>query len=513
MQDRLPSEIARETFKILAGKRLAPTPENYQAHYHEVAGTLAPAFFPSEQLRHVVAGLPSRNPGQEKHLGLLSSAIGQRSWDKLGAALAGYASYATPTAAPSTASTPLDGQEPAVPGAHVVALQEQVARLIECAQPALGGDDARFLAQTDEILRMLRQPHHEPMSVKTALGNFAHRLSFAAEDQAEIRASLLGLLHTVFENIGELCVEDRWLRGQIDGLLHAATPPLNLRRLDDIERRLRDVIFKQTEAKGRATEAQAQMRQLLATFVERLSQMSESSSVYHGKIEHCARLIEQATSIEELGPVLQDAIVATRAMANDMAHSRDELQAMRAKTEQAEEQIAQLHIELDRASSQARHDALTGVLNRRGLDEAMAREIATARRKSHALCVALLDLDNFKKLNDQLGHDAGDSALQHLAEVARLSLRPQDALARYGGEEFVIVLPDTALEAAIATLTRLQRELTTRYFLNGKDKLLITFSAGVAQVAETESMADALKRADGAMYLAKRTGKNRVLGA
>ena len=513
MPDRLPSEIARETFKILAEKRLPPTPENYQARYHEVAGTLAPAFFPSEQLRQVVAGLPSRNPGQEKHLGLLSSAIGQRSWDKLGSALAGYGGYATPAASSASSFTPLDGPEPSGSRTDVAALQEQVARLIECALPALGVDDTRFLTQTEEMLRMLRQSHHEPMSVKTALGNFAHRLSFAAEDQAEIRGSLLGLLHTVFENIGELCVDDRWMRGQIDGLLHASTPPLNLRRLDDVERRLRDVIFKQTEAKGRATEAQAQMQQLLATFVERLSQMSESSTVYHGKIEQCARLIEQASSIEELGSVLQDAILATRAMASDMAHSRDELQAMRVKTEQAEEQIARLRTELDRASSQARHDELTGVLNRRGLDEAMAREIATARRKGHALCVALLDLDNFKKFNDQLGHDAGDAALQHLAEVARQSLRPQDSLARYGGEEFVIVLPDTGLEAAIATLTRLQRELTTRYFLNGGDKLLITFSAGVAQVAQVENMAEALKRADGAMYLAKRTGKNRVLGA
>jgi diguanylate cyclase len=194
-------------------------------------------------------------------------------------------------------------------------------------------------------------------------------------------------------------------------------------------------------------------------------------------------------------------------------HSRDELQAMRAKTEQAEHEISLLHVELDRVSAQARHDALTGALNRRGLDEAMTREIATAARKGTVLCVALLDLDNFTKINDQLGHEGGDAALLHLTEVARQSIRPQDSLARYGGEEFVILLPDTSLEAGIAILKRLQRELTTRYFLRGNDKVLITFSAGVAQMGPGEDMASALKRADGAMYLAKRTGKNRVLGA
>jgi diguanylate cyclase len=92
-------------------------------------------------------------------------------------------------------------------------------------------------------------------------------------------------------------------------------------------------------------------------------------------------------------------------------------------------------------------------------------------------------------------------------------MRPQDTLARYGGEEFVILLPDTPLDKGVEAMTRLQRELTKRFFLAGADKVLITFSAGVAQLAANEKGADAIKRADQAMYLAKRAGKNRVLAA
>jgi diguanylate cyclase len=91
-------------------------------------------------------------------------------------------------------------------------------------------------------------------------------------------------------------------------------------------------------------------------------------------------------------------------------------------------------------------------------------------------------------------------------------MRPQDTLARYGGEEFVILLPDTDLEHGIATLTRLQRELTKKFFLRDNMKVLITFSAGVAQLGPDEAAIDGIKRADQAMYVAKRTGKNRVLG-
>src|SRR5690606_38576329 len=136
-----------------------------------------------------------------------------------------------------------------------------------------------------------------------------------------------------------------------------------------------------------------------------------------------------------------------------------------------------------------------------------------AGRQAAPLCVALLDLDNFKALNDRLGHATGDEALVHLAEVARQVLRPQDQLARYGGEEFVILLPDTEVDDGVRIMQRLQRELTKRYFLKGEERVLITFSAGVAQVKGESDGPEALRRADQAMYLAKRSGKNRVVPA
>nr|WP_315208503.1 diguanylate cyclase [uncultured Albidiferax sp.] len=516
MAERSPAEIARETFRLLSVKKLAPTPENYQILYHEVAGTMVPAHFPFERLRLIAAALPAKNPGQQKQCGLLESAITQRSWDGVQNALVGYAGFGMLGTAPSgnsgfgDSSFAAPASTPANP-ALTPEFMEQIARLIDNALPALGTDDPRFLEQARELLAFIRQPVPDLPRTKTMLANFTHRLSFTAEDQFEIKNALLQLLHLVFTNIGELCLDDQWLRGQIDALVLASTPPLSLRRLDDVQRRLVDVIAKQSEAKARAFEAQTQMRQLLAAFVDRLSLMGESSGVYHGKIEECARQIEQVQNIEELGPVLQTALSATRSMALDTQNSRDQLQAMREKTEHAEAEISKLHLELDRVSAQARHDPLTGALNRRGLDEAIQREIANARRKGTPLCLALLDIDNFKKLNDDLGHEAGDEALTHLANVTRESMRPQDTLARYGGEEFVIVLPDTLLELGVGTLTRLQRELTKKFFLRDNQKVLITFSAGVAQLGSDESGSDCIKRADQAMYLAKRNGKNRVL--
>ncbi|PJF46268.1 MAG: GGDEF domain-containing protein, partial [Candidatus Thermofonsia Clade 3 bacterium] len=158
-----------------------------------------------------------------------------------------------------------------------------------------------------------------------------------------------------------------------------------------------------------------------------------------------------------------------------------------------------------------RSDQLTGALNRRGMEEAFARELSRVARLGSPLSVALLDIDHFKRLNDHLGHQAGDRALVHLAQVVRSLLRPTDSLARYGGEEFLILLPNTAAEEAERVLQRVQRELTRQFFLHNNQRMLITFSAGVVELMPGEDRDSVIARADAAMYRAKASGRNRVV--
>ena len=159
-----------------------------------------------------------------------------------------------------------------------------------------------------------------------------------------------------------------------------ASPPLSLRRLDDVERRIKEMMFKQVMAKGRQMEAQEEMRRMLATFVERLSQMTESTSAHHQKMEESARKIEQAKSLEDIGPVMKEVVSTTRSIAMEISNTHQELRSMREKVNATQAEIARLQHELDTASTQARHDTLTGALNRKGLDEALVREIADGGR-------------------------------------------------------------------------------------------------------------------------------------
>ena len=513
MSEKKPFEIARETLKQLTLQKLPPTPANYLALYNEIAGVPVIAPFPADILRDISKSLPVKTPGQQKQRGLLDYAIDRLNWDGVKTALMAYGSFApmtggddAPAAAPKTG---LNASAPAL----TTEFLGQMGRLIEYTQPALGTDDERFGELSKTLTSALRQSGGDILALKSMLLSYSDRVSFVAEDQAEIKKALLKLLHMVFENIADLSLDEQWLKGQMDALMQASTPPLSLRRLDDVERRLKDVIFKQKDAKEHALQAQNEMRDMLAAFIDRLSDMAKSTGSFHEKLEENARQIEQAKTLSEIAPVLKEVISATRNMAHQSKTSGDELQVMRDRAIQTDAELIKLHQELDRVSTQARHDPLTGALNRKGLEEAVEREISSVRRKDTPLCMALLDIDNFKKLNDTMGHATGDIALAHLAKVARECMRPQDTLARYGGEEFVILLPDTPLDKGIEAMTRLQRELTKKFFLAGTEKILITFSAGVAQLAPDETGGDAIKRADKAMYLAKRAGKNRVLGA
>jgi diguanylate cyclase (GGDEF)-like protein len=168
----------------------------------------------------------------------------------------------------------------------------------------------------------------------------------------------------------------------------------------------------------------------------------------------------------------------------------------------------------DELRQQAIHDPLTGLFNRRYLDETLPREMDRAQRLSAPLCVVMLDIDGFKQFNDSFGHGPGDSLLREFAKILRKHLRKSDISCRYGGDEFVLVMPDSSIadtQERVEQIRRLLDELQhTQYGEQSLDT--ITLSAGIASMPDhgkTES--ELLKAADEAMYTAKQGGRNRVV--
>lgn len=161
---------------------------------------------------------------------------------------------------------------------------------------------------------------------------------------------------------------------------------------------------------------------------------------------------------------------------------------------------------------QALTDHLTGALNRRALQIEAQREISRSARYGYPLCVLLVDVDLFKRLNDSFGHAAGDLALQSVSEALRQGLRTQDVVARSGGEEFTILLPQGNIEGARTVAERLRHRIETLQLSYEGAALHVSVSVGVAQMDPGDTNFEAAVRcADHAMYVAKERGRNRVV--
>lgn len=350
-------------------------------------------------------------------------------------------------------------------------------------------------------------------ALEKQLRQFWIKVELHAGDNAKIHDGLVRLLRLLVENIGEMVEDEDWLFGQIAILQEIIDKPMDRRAIADAERSLRNAVIQQGMLKQSLNDAKSTLKSLMTSFIDRLGEITESTGEYHQKIEAYSKKIGKSNNITELSHLLEDIMQDTRIIQASALRSHEELVGTRKQVDEAQAKIQKLEQELNQVSELVQQDQLTGALNRRGMDAAFEREATRADRSHHPLSVALLDIDNFKRLNDTLGHQAGDQALVHLSSVIKETLRPSDSVARYGGEEFVIVLPEIGLEEAAATVERLQRELTKKFFLHENDRVLVTFSAGVAQRAPEESQEDVIGRADKAMYEAKKTGKNRVVMA
>lgn len=177
---------------------------------------------------------------------------------------------------------------------------------------------------------------------------------------------------------------------------------------------------------------------------------------------------------------------------------------------------------LERIQELADHDDLTGLYNRRYIMESLRREIARHKRHDSTFSVILIDLDNFKEVNDNFGHSAGDRLLREFGRCTEKALRGMDIVgstngaetefARYGGEEFIVILPDTGIEGALQAAERL-RSQQEQLLQQHRTVPHVTLSAGVAEYVAGESIESLLRRVDHALYEAKHGGRNRVCDA
>ena len=438
-------------------------------------------------------------------------------WDTDGDAQTVEALAGEPAAAPATA--PAAPTEPASPATAAIvdewrAVTADFERTVATALPA---DDERARELADRLAKLAQRIDTEGASPAVAAAvavacNEARRL---LAQRHHLVDELGALARELTAGLTELAEDDSWARGQAEAMLARLGPAeggaaLSVRSVRATQELLAQTRRQQQRLKGERDHAREALKTLVHNLMAELSALGGSTGRFGDQLETYAETIEQSDSLDSLASLVRSMIQQSREVQSEVASASERLQAGQAEAVQLSTRVRELESELRRLSEEVSIDALTQVANRRGLAEAFAAESARHSRDGSVLAVALIDIDNFKRLNDSLGHSVGDQALKSLATRVRAALRPVDHVARFGGEEFVLLLPATEIPAAQEALTRLQRDLTASLFMHDGRDVFVTFSAGVTAWRVGEALEPAIERADEALYEAKRMGKNRT---
>ncbi|MBL0009830.1 MAG: diguanylate cyclase [Nitrosomonas sp.] len=563
LKDSNPTNISRETLRQLASLRIPPTPDNYYKLYHRISGNsgdgvdsavatltnqLKPVDNPTPE--SVVAWgntIEALLKQLEKKQGALTIAkkreginrvLAKFSKDsnqlhgKLKALVDSWEMFAGATQEsntdgqvqnPSSQVPQVDSdiqdyqskdviREQSHIAGHTDQLLELLAQILEHVVARLI-DDVILAEEARTLAHRVRKIQDKPGMEQFTAGfqQFCRKFDAYGERGLRLQQGLLKLLNMLMDSTGELLGEDQWIGVRISKLRETISRPLDQRVIAQAEHYLEEITQRQ-EIIGRSlSEAKVTLKQMVTSLITNIEELTDTTGEYHNKLEQYSEKISSTDDIKELNQLLVLIMEETSQMQKSTSNYRNEFLAARAEVSLAQNKINQLETELLEMGEKVHEDHLTGILNRRGLDNAFERETSRSMRHQIPVCYALLDIDNFKMLNDTHGHKVGDDALVYLVESIKDTTRPEDVVSRYGGEEFVILLPNTTLEEAVHILSRIRRNLTKKFFLHENKRLLITFSAGIAQLQPGESQESIFKRADEALYRAKRGGKNQIL--
>jgi len=319
-----------------------------------------------------------------------------------------------------------------------------------------------------------------------------------------------GLCRELSGSLVDLAEDDSWARGQAEAMNNTLAQGLSGRGVRTVSELLAGTRERQRSLRDERTKARDSLKGLIQRMLTELGELGQHTDRFQNNVGRYADAIERADSLESLAGTVREMVEESRSVQGLVSQTQARLTLEHDRAAALTQRVDELEGELRRLSNEVHTDQLTQVANRRGLIQAFGIEQAKSERESTRVALALLDIDNFKKLNDSLGHHAGDIALKSLAERTQASLRPGDMVARYGGEEFVLMLPNTPLDEAQAVLVRLQRSLSSALFNHEGKDVFVTFSAGVTLYRPGETLEAALDRADVALYEAKHTGKNRA---
>jgi diguanylate cyclase len=250
-----------------------------------------------------------------------------------------------------------------------------------------------------------------------------------------------------------------------------------------------------------------ELQKILTEMIRQLGSSGIKLDTRDHSLESYTEKLIQSTSIEDMAAIAQKIVSDTKAV---VSASRN----LKKQMDETVTEIYTLKEELKGIKQTARTDVLTGLLNRRGFDQAISKTRQDAITHNNTFSIILTDIDHFKKVNDTHGHLIGDNVLKMISRLLKEQIKGKDIAARFGGEEFVLVLPETPLNGAFILAEQIRKRLQTMKWItkdSGKPIGSVTVSLGVAQYKPDETIEALIQRVDNALYFAKKNGRNKTM--
>ncbi len=285
---------------------------------------------------------------------------------------------------------------------------------------------------------------------------------------------------------------------------------------DDIQKEMQEFINKRFEADRQVVKQKtSDVAKLLTLMGQCISDAIHSSGKGSQNVSDIKSQIESITinknGLDELTNLQSKLIDAALSIENEMTNVGKQLNTGKSEVESLEQKIKQLEEELDKTKANAIKDHLTGVLTRKAYEDSVKRIEGDFQRNDTQYAIVFFDLDHFKKINDTFGHKAGDIVLSTFAKILSKSTRELDIIGRYGGEEFVAIIHFNLKRELLKYLKRVKAIVTENKFVYKKDKIPVSFSAGVVVRNNHDSYDNAIQKADMLLYQAKETGRNKII--
>jgi diguanylate cyclase len=344
-----------------------------------------------------------------------------------------------------------------------------------------------------ELRSRLSDSEEREQAYHTVMRTFLVLIKDFAMDIAELQADRF---RASLDRFGEKCFDTEKPRRILSGINKQKTVIATF-----IERQ-----------KAYLQEREGELRNIIDLLTRAMVSVNSENDAYHRKILQQGEKMEQITRLDDIRKIKS-------ALEKEIAALRETVRAKQAGEEtriaSLSGQVANLRQELQMAKEESLRDGLTGIYNRRAFDDYLQSLTERNLLQRHDFALLLMDIDDFKAVNDTYGHPVGDRVILAMAETCRQMVRSDDFLGRYGGEEFVIVLPGASRRNAAKKAKQICTTIhSTRYTLDESDahpSLALTVSIGVAAYKQGDAAATILERADQALYSAKRAGKNCVM--